>query len=67
MIQHSGNMVSLYKNVDMFFKNTGTKVKAGEPVATMGNRCTESQRPYLHFEIWYNGSPIDPLNYFVGN
>ncbi|MCL2290781.1 MAG: M23 family metallopeptidase [Bacteroidetes bacterium] len=67
VIQHSGNMVSLYKNVDMFFKNTGTKVKAGEPVATMGNRGTESQRPYLHFEIWYNGSPIDPLNYFVGN
>jgi murein DD-endopeptidase MepM/ murein hydrolase activator NlpD len=67
IIQHSGNMVSLYKNVDMFFKNTGARVKAGEPIATMGNRGTESPRPYLHFEIWYNGSPIDPLNYFVGN
>jgi len=60
-------MVSLYKNVDLFFKNVGTKVKAGDPIATMGNRGTESLKPYLHFEIWYNGSPIDPLNYFVGN
>ena len=66
-IQHSGNMVSLYKNVEMFFKNPGAKVKAGEPIATMGNRGTESQKPYLHFEIWYNGSPMDPLSYFLGN
>jgi len=67
VIQHSGNMVSLYKNVDMFFKNTGAKVKAGEPIATMGSRGMESKNPYLHFEIWYNGSPMDPLNYFLGN
>ena len=67
IIQHSGNMVSLYQNVEMFFKNIGAKVKAGEPVATMGSRGTKSQKPYLHFEIWYNGSPMDPLNYFMGN
>ena len=65
IIQHTGNMVSLYKNVDKFFKNAGTKVKSGDPIATMGNRGTESPKPYLHFEMWYNGTPVNPLSYFV--
>jgi len=67
IIQHAGNMVSIYKNVDKVFKNTGARVKSGDPIATMGNKGKVSQRPYLHFEMWYNGTPINPLNYFVGN
>jgi len=66
VIQHNGNIVSIYKNIDRFYKNKGAKVKSGDPIATMGNRGKESKKPYLHFEIWYNGSPINPLDYFVG-
>ena len=64
ILQHSGNIVSIYKNIDKFFKNVGAKVKAGDPIATMGNKGTESEKPYLHFEIWYNGAPVNPLDYF---
>jgi murein DD-endopeptidase MepM/ murein hydrolase activator NlpD len=67
VIQHGGNIVSIYKNLDVFFKNQGAKVKSGDPIATMGNMGIESRKPYLHFEIWYNGAPINPLTYFVGN
>ena len=67
VIQHSGNIISIYKNLDTFFKNPGAKVKSGDPIATMGNKGTETHRPYLHFEIWYNGAPINPLTYFAGN
>jgi len=66
IVQHGGNMVSLYKNVDKIFKNKGTKVKSGDPIATMGNGRKNSEKPYLHFELWYNGSPVNPLDYFVG-
>ena len=66
VLQHSGNMVSQYKNLDLLLKNKGDKVKPGDPIATMGNRKSESQKPYLHFEIWYNGTPVDPLHYFIG-
>jgi murein DD-endopeptidase MepM/ murein hydrolase activator NlpD len=66
ILQHSGNMVSQYKNLDLLYKKRGDKVKSGEPIATMGNHKSESQKPYLHFEIWYNGTPIDPLHYFIG-
>jgi len=67
IIQHGGNMVSLYKNIDKLFKNEGTRVKSGTPIATMGNHGIESPKPYLHFELWYNGAPINPLQYFLGN
>jgi len=65
ILQHSGNIVSIYKNIDKFFKNVGAKVKAGDPIATMGNKGTESNKPYLHFEIWYNGAPVNPLDYCI--
>ena len=67
IVQHAGNMVSIYRNVDKFFKDIGARIKSGDPIATMGNKGRESQKPYLHFEIWYNGTPIDPLNYFIEN
>jgi murein DD-endopeptidase MepM/ murein hydrolase activator NlpD len=67
IIQHSGNIVSQYKNLDLVLKNIGAKVKSGDPIATMGNKGKESQNPYLHFEIWYNGTPINPVDYFIGN
>ena len=66
VLQHGGNIVSLYKNLDLLLKKRGDKVKSGEPIATMGNHKSESQKPYLHFEIWYNGTPINPLDYFMG-
>jgi hypothetical protein len=67
LIQHSGNMVSIYRNVDIIYRKECAKVKSGDPIATMGKGKTESQNPYLHFELWYNGTPVNPLNYFVGN
>jgi murein DD-endopeptidase MepM/ murein hydrolase activator NlpD len=67
IIQHSGNVISIYNNVDVFYRKKGAKVKSGDPIATMGPGKTESQKPYLHFEIWYNGTPINPLHYFLGN
>jgi murein DD-endopeptidase MepM/ murein hydrolase activator NlpD len=67
VIQHSGNIVSIYRNIDVSFKSAGAKVKSGDPIATMGNMGIESRKPYLHFEIWYNGAPINPLTYVIGN
>jgi murein DD-endopeptidase MepM/ murein hydrolase activator NlpD len=60
-------MLSIYKNSDKVFKNSGARVKSGDPIATMGNLGAESTNPYLHFEMWYNGAPMTPVNYFLGN
>ena len=41
--------------------NEGQNVKAGQQIAEMGRSGTA--RDMLHFEIRYNGKPVDPLLY----
>jgi murein DD-endopeptidase MepM/ murein hydrolase activator NlpD len=46
-------------------KKTGDFVKAGEVVAVIGSSGELSSGPHLHFELWFNGSPLDPLKYIA--
>ena len=63
IIQHAGNRVSVYKNNALLLKKCGAQVEGGEPIAKMGRGGSVSQQPYLQFELWYNGFPVDPMNY----
>jgi murein DD-endopeptidase MepM/ murein hydrolase activator NlpD len=64
-IQHASNLLSVYKHNDALLKNEGSYVKAGEVVAIIGNSGTLSTGTHLHFELWFNGNPINPLDYIV--
>ncbi len=64
-IQHSNNLISVYKHNAALLKKTGQFVKAGEPIAIIGNSGEHSTGPHVHFEIWYNGAPVDPQDYVV--
>lgn len=59
-IQHSGNLVSIYKHNSVLLKRVGDRVKSGESIAIIGNSGETSKGPHLHFELWYNGVPINP-------
>jgi murein DD-endopeptidase MepM/ murein hydrolase activator NlpD len=59
-IQHTDDIISIYKHLDKLLKKTGDKVKAGTPVAVLGN--TSSGTP-LHFELWHKGETVDPTLY----
>ena len=48
-------------------KAQGELVKAGEVIAISGNTGDLSTGPHLHFEIWDNGTPINPLNFIDFN
>lgn len=62
-IQHSNNLVSFYKHNSSLLKKVGDFVQAGEAVAIIGNTGTLTDGPHLHFELWYNGQPLDPVEY----
>ncbi len=64
-IQHSNNLISVYKHCSVLMKKTGNFVKAGEVIAIVGNSGEQTTGPHLHFELWYNGNPIDPQDYMV--
>lgn len=62
-IQHGGDIVSIYKHNEKLLKKTGDKVKAGTPVALIGNTGSLSIGDHLHFELWHNGENLDPTKY----
>jgi murein DD-endopeptidase MepM/ murein hydrolase activator NlpD len=64
-IQHSNNLVSLYKHNSVLLKKEGEEVKAGEAIAITGNSGELTTSPHLHFELWYDGKPIDPQELMV--
>ena len=64
-VQHSNNLISVYKHNSVLLKKAGDYVKAGEPIAIIGNSGEQTTGPHLHFELWYNGNPIDPQDYMV--
>lgn len=62
-IQHSENLITIYKHNEVLFKRTGDRVSGGETIALSGNTGSESGGNHLHFEIWDNGIAVDPEKY----
>jgi len=62
-IQHKNNYLSFYKHNSILLKKVGDFVDAGEHIAVIGNSGEFSTGPHLHFELWHNGSPVNPLDY----
>lgn len=59
-VQHQANLISIYKHNAELLKKVGTFVNAGEILSIVGNSGEMTNGPHLHFELWYNGNPINP-------
>jgi murein DD-endopeptidase MepM/ murein hydrolase activator NlpD len=62
-IQHSNNLTSIYKHNSTLLKKTGDRIKAGEAISVVGNTGERSKGPHLHFELWFDGQPINPQDF----
>lgn len=59
-VQHTDGTITVYGHVNEIIAGAGTQVKAGDLIATIGNRG-QSTGPHLHFEVWLNGGQkVDP-------
>tara|TARA_R110001592_G_scaffold151417_1_gene377928 strand:+ start:41968 stop:42837 length:870 start_codon:yes stop_codon:yes gene_type:complete len=63
IIEHGTGFISVYKHNGTLLKQQGSFVKSGEAIATVGSTGELSTGPHLHFELWYNGYPVNPINY----
>ena len=65
-IVHPGELISVYKHCESLLKKSGDRVKQGDVVALVGRGTDRAlQGSHLHFELWYQGQPLDPEKYIL--
>ena len=63
IIKHPKELTSIYKHNSALLKTQGDIVSAGEVIANSGNTGEFSTGPHLHFELWFSGYPVDPIDF----
>lgn len=64
-VQHSDNIISVYKHCSFLNKKIGDRVDTGEVIAIMGNSGEYTTGPHLHFELWHQGTPLNPEDFIA--
>ncbi|MBR9844597.1 MAG: M23 family metallopeptidase [Algicola sp.] len=67
IIEHSNDLISVYKHNASLTKQQGDLVKSGEVIALAGNSGELTTGPHLHFELWNKGYPVNPTNFIDFN
>lgn len=63
IIEHSYGLLSTYKHNASLTKEQGDRVRKGEVVATAGSTGEYSTGPHVHFELWREGQPVNPIDF----
>ena len=64
ILEHNFGLLSVYKHNSSLNKRQGSSVLSGEVIATAGNTGEYTTGYHLHFELWMDGYPMDPENFF---
>ena len=64
ILEHNFGLLSVYKHNSSLNKKQGNSVLSGEVIATAGNTGEYTTGYHLHFELWMDGYPMDPENFF---
>ena len=64
VIDHGRGYTTVYGHMSRIYMQTGQKVDKGQVIGLVGSTGF-STGPHLHFEIRYNGKPVDPLAYLM--
>jgi len=67
ILRHDNDLITVYKHNASLSKAQGELVTAGEVIATVGNTGEFTTGPHLHFELWGNGYPINPVDFIDFN
>lgn len=59
-IEHSDDLISIYKQNEILLKKVGTFVQSGEIIALSNSSSSSS---ITQIELWSEGNPIDPTQY----
>lgn len=63
-ISHNAHVETFYAHLSRALVRKGASVRRGEPIAIVG-ASGYTEGPGLHYEVHYNGKPINPEDYFI--
>jgi len=66
IIDHGYSYQTLYGHLSKKAVKAGQKVKRGELIGYVGN-TGYSLGPHLHYEVWKNGTPVNPVQFFTSD
>lgn len=62
-IDHGFGYQTRYAHMSKFIVHAGERVKRGQVIGYVGS-TGESTGPHVHYEVRYDGEPINPINFF---
>jgi murein DD-endopeptidase MepM/ murein hydrolase activator NlpD len=66
IIDHGFGYKTMYAHLQEFKVRKGERVNRGQIIGTVGN-TGKSTSPHLHYEVWKNNTPVNPINYFFND
>lgn len=63
VVQHTDDIISIYKNLQKAVHKSGDAVKAGTTLGMLASSASLTKGDHLHFELWYKGAAVDPAVY----
>jgi murein DD-endopeptidase MepM/ murein hydrolase activator NlpD len=66
IIDHGYSFKTRYAHLSRMFVRPGQQIRRGQIIGYVGN-TGKSTSPHLHYEVWKNNVPVNPIYYFFND